>query len=702
MNSIKITNPSQRLIRSFGRGGQFVELDIDDDFSVRMSKALEQVTEFNRVSQEAALSNSLPLTSVNRQVLAVGQMFEVEVTYRGQVLAVDRILVVEMDDSIADGRIEIEIFGSGWYDDLEALRLRDIDLGTFDFTNANVLATWSDREALAYPGLAHYGTFYQNRNDLARASRRDIRFWFNLFGLMKKAMCEIGWTIESPFYDGEYGKHFYGYLSGERWFSYDNKQHPNRSDLNIPAPQVLAGNPTNVVFSVVNDPAGAWNTPFRPLEWLYSTVGELADLRVIISNLTVTLPPPPSPPSDPVGTFVVAVYRNMGGEFEFVFSETVQGNPGEEVTLTLNYDFIVERGLEAGFSYGVVMGYGDILQIGSGNYYGFTLESCEVSFSPDVYWYVPDDVIGVADVIDESVNGADLFNALAKMIAGKVKTNYADKKVTLYPPFDTAIFDENIEGFFQRSDNVIDLSDQVVPNSRVKRYNQDEQERFVLLKFQDSSDGFIDASDGDKQPYQRRVDLGFGVSETLEIEIDLFEPTRDVQTDVSEVGEGLAEGVETPFLPALWEGDRGELSFDTGFRIAYNYGLIRQRDTDGNYYELNFEGVVRETFGYLSQSPRRTINDGTADVRAFPVTFVGFQYDLYQLFYRKWLRELYPRYNYEFLIFLDSLLYERIDFRRPVGILYNDAFLLYQLTVIRDFELDPLAATVVEAVEIDC
>lgn len=700
MTSIRIINPPIHTISFFGVD-QAVYLDVDSDFNLRLSKAIEEITEVGEISQSASISNSIPVTHRNNACLEQFEAnvfirsvdyLEVEVRFDGDILPLHKLTVVNWRDR--EGRIEIELFGTGWVTDLENILLRSLDLGTFEYTLENVNETWSNTTAFACPALAHYGGW----NDEGKSGRKDLRFWFNLTQLMNKAFCKIGWSFRSPFFQNSIGAQFYGYLSDKRWFSYRDKDDQFRVIVGETVARTITGNPQNLLLDKISDPFNLYNNLLRPLEYIYPPTAPPGDLKILVNDFTVELQAANSFDVQP--TFVFSVYRNRGGDFEFMFVDTYKGDVFNPFVKKFNWEITIEA-VEPGDSFGVVITYGDIYLEGAGDYTNWKLITANLVFAPDRYYYTPDDTIYLADLIDPNVNGLQLFKSLTHLINGKIDTRYDTREVWLHIPYVTTIQGNVVQGFFQRGNEILDLSDKVVPQSRVVETVDQRRNRYVELKFKNTTDEYI-KSKTEREPFSRIVDLGSGKGETTTIENELFEPTMEVKTTITEIGSGIDSGKQTPYLPALWDNTEGRISSEIGFRIGYNYGLINQLNTDGLNYQINFEGNIRNTFGYISQIPLRPRRDGSSNPPTIHIAFAEYADDFYRLFYKQWINEKSKPLNFNFLLYLTYQDYLNLDFRKPVGWFYNDTFLIYQLLSVKDFNLEVRTATPVDVKLLEC
>jgi len=687
MITVQLLQPTDYHISLFGDPLNRVFLDTDEDFGIRLTKALEQLSEVEQITQEAALSVAIDSTDKNKLLLEdINLLYAIEVKEDGETLPLDKFRIIT--DSDRDRQFELEFFGNGWIQDLRDLSLSSLDLGIFQNTIANVLASWADQTAMAVSAPSDFGAFQIP----GQLSRRDCRIRINLLKLMQKAFCEIGWEFKSPYYESTVGSRLYAYLADEKWFSYEGKNDIFKVDVNIASPRVLDGTASTILFDEVSDPLDLYNSVFRPFEYLYPPAGETGiDLRIIIENLTIQLPPIEA--GGKPGLWFILIYRNRPPGFTFEFFETFQGSRDQTITRTFNYDFIAED-TRPGDSFGVIIGYQT--QDGAATAISFVLESCDVTFSPDARYYIDDDDIDIASAINPDLNGEKLYKAMVHICAGKTLTDYNRRRVTLYPPFDITIQNELVEGYFIRNKPHIDLTNLVVPRSRIITVEEKEEKRIKFLKFKDSTDEYIKNFTPEEDPWSRKVDIGYGKVEEEKIENDLFEPTIDISRDPALTG---GTGVDGIFLPAMWDNTSNEISNKIGARIGYHYGLIEQVASDGTTIDFNFEGIPSTFFGLITQIPVPSFVNGDPII---PIAFQEFQEDLYRLFYKRWIREQFSKQSMEFLVYISLNQYLEMNFRERFGFFYKDAFLFYQGLSIKDFDVRGRTSTPIGMKKIEC
>lgn len=688
MIDIRIIEPGAIVASVYAGPDNAVFLDLDDGFSLRYTKALQQLTEANNVGQEATLSVNVPATVKNRMILAGKEgVLKVEVFKDLDRLPGDGLEVVRENDK--ERTIEIEIIGASWLTALSKIQLQKVFIGNFFWDKANIESKWGDPQAFGIAGLANYGGW----NTPGQVGLRDFRFWLRAFRMMELTFCAIDWTFESSYYQ-KAGFNIFLYLLAEKWYSYPDKNDVFRVDLNVASPRNLTGNDEILIFDEVNDPLDLYNNlgpGGRPGECLYPATGEQnIDYRIEIREITVTLNAAPA--GQPVPQLNFLFYRNRPPGLEFIGFESFPGPLQGSIKQTFSFTITYESA-NAGDSFAFFVSYQD----DNGNPYPWTLESIDLVFSPDPPYYIEGDAIEMNTLIDPEITGLDLLKALLHLCNGKLDTNYDLRTVSLFPPYNASQYAHNMEGYFKRDQPAIDLTGILEPDSMIKTNNRQIQNRFVDLKFKDSTDAWIDEQSRERELYSRRVDRGDGQAETTKIENELLEPSDEIETTAAEIG--TTTGTQPMSLIALQDNRDGRISRAIGPRVAYYYGLIRQQDSAGTVINWNYDGVLREDIPYLSQAPVRPM---LSDPDIYPLIFADRQYDFWRLFYRRWLNENLGTQDYEVLLYLDLTGYRSITFRDMIAFFYRENFQYYQPTAVRDFSTNEDVSTIVTLKLIDC
>ena len=656
--------------------GEFY-FDLPEDYGIRKSKSRSELDTENKVSQEVALSFTLPRSPGNDYFFAdYMAAVDVWVWDNGEILEFDEIRLAETKEE----GYEVEIYGSNWAEKLQRLRVRDVDLGEFEYTDAEIAAAWSDTTIMATPTLASYGGWNQEGS----ATLKDLRMWFNLTKVMRACFCAIGWQFESSVWDVWPFNRLYGYISGEHWYSYDGKQDPLRVTVANNTDLAFDGSVTNIIFpDTVYDPFNLYDRlvpPVAPGGYLYPS-GDLSQDGIdLFIRLSGTIFLPTTPALSPSATWsLIVIWDSAVTNGDIILLDQYQGIAGEAQTITLDINLRLEN-VNRGDIFTLYVEYADKITPG-GIDYPWTLNlGGELRFEPDPPRYIENDTINLGDLIDPNLNALDLFKGMQHMISGIIKPDFNTKTISLYPPYQTSIDATVMEGFFLNS--ALDLTTKVQGGSLVKREITEQHERYLRLQFKESSDSFIESRNFPVQIWSKLVDTGGAKEETKTLENPIFEPTIERDTTVEEIG-FLPDGSSvdaTPALMALWDNEDGKLSKKLGYRVAYNHGLVEQLNSSGDPYQLVYEGVAISEFGYLSQWPTRAVS-----IAGFYRPVYGSSNgDFYTAFWRlKIVKDFYKKADFELLLWLTEQDYKELDFRKPVLVDYY-GYRLFKALAVKD------------------
>lgn len=689
MVTIQYLNPPNHLIRFTGPGGNLY-FDLSNEFSLRLTNGINQLTEFSGIAQEAALTNTIKSTPKNRALLEAFEInalnpntssIDVLVRQGNQELNLTKLRVISFQD--ATNEIEVELFGLGWADELERIFLRDVDFGTFEYTKANVEASWADFTAFAVPALADYGRWL-TPGDI---TRKDLRFKFNLWKMLKEVVCLTGYSIRSPFFEAYGGVGLYAYLSGTDWHSYRDKGSPNAAFLNAATPKTFG----ELFFQdAILDEVTDVDNAHDAITGIYTyPLGEpRTTIDFIFDDLEIRFY------SDQIvgiydATFNIRIERDRDGEITdiggFEFAAKVIG----EHKLTINQTESDLTGIP-GDTYKIKIDFAAAFGVLAGNAF-VDISAGNLNIIPRVDYYVPDDIITLQDLLDPDLNGLQLLEGMIHLCNGKIVTNEAVKEIIIYPPSPVPYINNGvIDGYFIRDEEREDLTDLIAPDSRLVDFTENNQARYIELRFADSNDAYIKEQFDDIEPFAFTVDLGFGTAKPETLKNPLFQPSIEREQLIADVGGTGLSGIS---LPVHWDNTSGKASTDIGFRIGYHYGLINQPAIGGST-DWSWEGGLRTLMPYITQVPEKAITNLLTPV--VPITFAGYADDYYNRFYKSWISENFARFEIQFLAYLDLNQYLSMDFRKPKIIFYKGSHVNYQLVAIRDFNVGSSISTPID------
>lgn len=634
---IQILNAPDVAVRYFGDAEGRIFLDLPVDFDLRLTKAVDDFSNTQAVSQEAALPSSIFSTHKNRLIFSKANptskdkqyKYSVITTVDGEHTNINALNVT----SVESGQYEVELFGADWVDDLKAKLLNDIDLGTYLWDNTTIESSWSgDRVQLVIPAVCHYGGWSTS----GQVSRQDLRMWFNLNELMKAAFCEVGWTFNSEHYSIGRGKYSYAYLSGEDWSEYTGKRHPLAVDVEQNTEQNLVNGVLVIPMADVYDPDGLFTID----TYTYPVSEESTKIKI---SFTGTFKANAyNSPYVSVPYFSIIVVRRRNGIDSYIGSTKFAGNVTNATTRDIYFECIDYEG-EPGDQYFIRCNYATGYQ-GAPIYPGGSVLNIESTFTPHRLGYGDNNQIPVAELIDSELSAMDLFEAMAQFINGKIVTDYVSKTVYLYPPNSYEFDGNTIEAFYDENAPV-DLRYETVPDSLVVDIKSITRPRYKITEFASLKDQYL--SDDNLSTYNRTVDRNENNSDESKSTNKLFSPSGEIET--TSVG-------GTAFMLAAWDNTDGDISTDIGKRIANFYGEIDQ----GNQWV--FEGTTKTDFPYLAQVSQ-------LDVDFIPLTFNGYSDDFYNLFHSH--EDDFDGDEYSVLLNGGDDTYNKVDFRKSI-LVYND------------------------------
>lgn len=171
----KITVIDDRLSNLGGNGTQPIREDFDlpRGYGHTLQRSVEELNEVNEIKREGALSFALPKSPKNRHILdrfewaSIGgqryKALKVEVWVGHIQLRFDSLLVSSNSDRESQYDCQLVDGGDFWLEKADKTYLKDLDFGTFEYTEANVLdnmennSQWQSGNDLIWFPLADFG-----------------------------------------------------------------------------------------------------------------------------------------------------------------------------------------------------------------------------------------------------------------------------------------------------------------------------------------------------------------------------------------------------------------------------------------------------------------------------------------------------------------------------------------------------------------
>lgn len=674
---IVVDNPPSYFPDRFKRDDR-VLLD-PGEFRLTLSKKVGELSDINKISDEAVLGGSLPKTPVNDLILEkfidpnIGanalEPIPVSVFTGANRIRPDRLQVINASDNSGTYDIEVKRSADHWLTKAAVTTLNEIDLGSFEFNQTNVENNWAngalylDGNVGIYLPLVHYGAWTRDSEIITE----DFRPWFHALYVLQQGFCSIGWNFVSPVLESDYGRRLITYILGSSIGNNDALKDSSAFKLKF---NIITNRFDIVVFDNGNNIA-ADNSFITP--GYYDFYLELK------------------------GDFV---NHDASGNSRVATSIYVSGDDGAQEN-----DLYLPPG-----PFNIQMVLRDAFVAPGENAKPIvTITGLEgIDFEDGYFYNVPKRRIfqeGDTLILNEWVSSEhtllDFFKGIVHLFRGKIVTDWKNKTVTLLPPFDVDVYGDLVDGFYD-ADIEVFSSDTILGRSKEVSLRPAEKVRNIEITFKNSNDAYIRAQDFEKEPFSKEVDFGEQFEGEKKYENPFFEPTLNVLTE--DIPRPLVITNPLPVdLPHLWDNEEGKLSFDIAPRILYVAGLITQggeAETGVEARLWSYKKSLKTQIPFAFQVPVTQERIGSFPAYSLQDIEENLVYgelpnDFYTLF---WERSLYDetvsiRISFRQFYLMDQ--YENEDFRGIKQIEYDGNTFLCRAEEIVDFDPDLEQATII-------
>lgn len=635
-------------------------LDLSPGFRMEESKSVQELTDINEITDEAVLTFSIPYSPAN-DILAdrlvnpnlIGNKktpYSVLIQEGERVMNLDQLEFLSASDENKQYEVRIKRSTEHWLRKAEQTKLNEIDYGTFTLSTANITDNWANDhhynngDTGVYFPIVDYGNWF----NVTQIIVNDLRPWFHLLGIMQKGFLHIGWNFSCPLLESDEGRKIITYLSDDD-LGKDVEQAKNNKFLGVmDADAINAKSPISQRFESclveLEDPGDNYNgISFFGLG-VFDFFAEL-DGSIDAAGAKVTLK--------------IKSFSAVSGDREVSQTVDVEG----DFSIRLELRGVLNTALTQSFA--SLENTGDIT-ITRGSYY-----NQPVRFLAD-----KDDTVSLSDYLSPNYTFLELFKGVLHLFNGKVVTDWLTRTVSVYTPYDAEFYNSSVSGFY--TDTVDDITGRVVADSQEVALREVDISRYLLLAFKDSTDDYIGTLNYPKlsPPHGTTIDFGSEFAdETEENKNPFFEPT--VNTIVSRTNDSDYFPID---VPALWDNDGGDISFDIGPRICYTPGQVNQvaTPTAGNEYrQFVFESSAFAAVPYAYQVAQ-TSGGTTGTPSAYPdrLTYSDVWFDCG---YKQTLPKRTRTANYSYLCTFDAKQYTQEDFRDLKKINYNGRLIVGRL-----------------------
>lgn len=668
---IQVLSPVTGMPDRFLQSGRLY-LDLTAENTLQFAKSLQELSDLDTINVEGAIEFDIPYTPKN-DIIA---RFVRRETYLGNTYDPLRIIVSEgsvqhlffteiqftgASDASATYSAKVQGGDGHWLTFAAKKQLNTVELGTFEFTSVNLLSNWindnsyQDGDQGVYFPLVHYGGWFEANNIVVE----DFRPWFHLLSVLQKALCEGGWAFRCPFLETDAGRKAIIYILSKSLGT-------NPDDLEyrkFSANTTTADSSPIIVFE--NEEFDNSNS-YNPITGIYSGAME--------------------------GTFtcVVSVRMNFADTGnELVTIEIIREDADGSITVLGGQELFLATGDTATFS---ITSISTALIPGSSVY---VLKTTVADSDAEVYAgqfynsptraiYQDGDILDLKDQIDSEALLLDLLKGTAHLCNGRFKTDFVQKTLYLYCPYDVEWYGEGVNGFFE--DEIEDITDLIIPGSKQKQIDKNSYSRFVRLRFKAAGDSYIkDLKAEDREPlFSKYVDLGDGNNEKVqELTNPFFEPTLNgIITKFSAIAPELV--TRNVDIPHLWDNENGEKSYNIAPRILLAFGYVVQVWDDGTpevSRKWKFEGGIADDLPYAFQFPNVPYIDGvtTTDIADRWVYGEDDTKDFYTLGYSRTLQRIQSSARVAFTMLTTARRFSRESFQKRYLIYYDGRTTLYRL-----------------------
>lgn len=688
-------------------------LDTPVDFSIRLSKDVERLSQLSKISTEGALGFSLPFTDTNNAVFVDfsspltldnrAKFYRVSVRAGGHTLQFDRMLVKGKNERNQTWDLELRRSPDHWIELSSQVKINELDYSTFVMSKTAIVGNW---DFPAYEGdyknpntgqrpyywpLIDFGGWCDQTEVPQGAEGRfksvaieDFRPLLSLSYILRAGFCQIGWTLDGIIFDTDWFKRLWVYALRSDYYiaskrggrivgrRFERLLWNNQPGHFLTMDELIEG---VVAWQINGLYAGVENITGVALKFRFQMQGEFHNDRANPFTAVFLVYEMDDHPTSPSFTGEVLSTESLIVDFAanekkmVIFDQTVVLKPYQRgaihigVVPTLDLGFYIEKGLH-------------------------------VKITPANQSLMTDDIPTISECVSDQTSVLDWLKATIHLINGRLETDFDTKTLTIYPNKTSVVFGETVPGFLLEEEPAIDIEEMIVPDSvQVKPLRQD-LKRYQRLEFARTSDAYIDSLNLTEPAHSRMLLNDIDLPNEIDTDQNpIIEPT--LEGIPNEIASGSGGRNPRPYLPRMWDNTNGERSFEIQPRILYAFGNVQQINptpiTPANELTSFFldevpnpanTGLVTN-FGYATQLPTWEMTPEPA-VNG-NVVFGSEQNDLFVNFYLGLTQEAKNGTILDVLMFMRMKDYIGYDFRRMFTFRYNGIPMRIPMTGIRDF-----------------
>lgn len=659
-------------------------LDIATDTDIRTTSEVGRLHNDIQIRKDKTLTFNLPATAKNNAALRehispnkYGREYEpldVRVWSGGVILEYTKLWIQGTDDNSGE-ILAIMLTPDHWINKAAATKLNEIDYGQMDFSNQTVRNEMIQNSSFADGDGGHYwllGDFGVVLAETEGVQLEYIRPVLSALHAMREGFCHIGWECEFQALEGTLGRRLWLYLLRDNYNENPFLKDHRRFIAKTSATKTYADFELD---EVVTDPDGGWRAD-RGAYLLKSGESRFIIEGFLSAQHSGNQGNPNPEQSSNLDAIVTIKRRNRTGSNQvLVRGVTIRVGLSNNGYITGKTDPIPHR-------------EGDEVSVTIRTDYTLTFERIDLKFEiePVKTYYSNGDIIDWREVIHPDYTLLDLVKGIMHPFQAHYDTDWNERKVSFYPPFDVNWGGDDLEGFYQVDASAEDLSELVIQDSEVRRVQERNQARFIEIGWKGDGDSYIseeyDQPEDGAPIYGVRVDMGESFDDKSEERKNpFFEATMNRWVS-------MREDFKFPVnMPVLWDNQGGEKrSYKIAPRMFLSYGWDAQYYGTGNSFELTswqFLGAVENSIPLMAQVPQWFI-DGAGTEESEWIRYGIDQDSFYNKFWKKWLQFTANNVRLEYLMWIDRNKARELSFRKPYAITYGTTKMFGWIEEIRD------------------
>ena len=687
-------------------GVDWAVLDVTPEFSLRLSKDVEALSDVNQLLTDGILPFSVPFSTTNDLVLGrfgspiifnpTNTGIEARVHVDGHELPFDMIFFKGKDNNRKAWELEFRRSPNHWLELASEKKLCTIEAGSFTLNEANVEAGWAqpkfDAAGAVTDLVRWWPADYGGWVDLHEPAQftdppvkgvwlEDLRPMFSVPELLRLGFCEIGWTLEGLIFETPYVTAMWDYILKRDYYAESRGGDAILILRNATIDnEFLSLVPTVMLTGIDYDPGTNVKTASAGLYWAaidaplpfrckykYCFKGFIENTTgadVVIDGAVIEC------------TITGATVSNFGA----TLSDPNQ--PANIVTIPAGDTVFVDVCVTATMNPGQT----GLFLFGSAATAGvFAKKGYRVTIQPDTQSLIRGDVVDLKRLIDCDYFLLDRFKGFLQLINGRVETDWNTKTITVFPQRNANVYGDSTPGFIDESDT-IDLTASVLCDSIKQTPVKNNLKRYTRLEFRQSTDALISNLDPLEPYHSRKILNGLDLPDQVETrENEFWEPTIERQSDVLK---RFDDRNENPYLPVMMDNTDGSRSFNILPRIVFALGNVAQIKPQPNSDEgtlFYWEGSPVGIFGYATQKRTLELSASFPPQLDASVIFGTLPSDLYVTFYMG-LSQVNTRGMWvDMLVMMGMNEWQRWNFRKPFLFNYEGRPVIGIGENIRDF-----------------